>query len=175
MGGSEPAGAAAGPGASERREPLVLLIAGAVALVVSGIGPRDRGTWWLEVLPVLVAGPLLVGTARRFPLPPPCYRLVFLHALARCTPLRGGWLFFVATCVVLSVSAAYELLEWLVALLFGAGAESFLGTQGDEWDAQWDMFLALCGALLAQLLLARAHDRQLARLCRHPRGSAGIE
>ena len=62
------------------REPLLLLIVGAVLLVLSGIGPHDRATWWLEVAPVLIATPILVLTARRFPLTPLAYRLIFVHA-----------------------------------------------------------------------------------------------
>jgi putative membrane protein len=54
--------------------------------------------------------------------------------------------------------------EWWAAVLLGSGAKEFLGTQGDEWDTQWDMFMALVGAITAQLLLARLHDRQLAAL-----------
>jgi putative membrane protein len=66
--------------------------------------------------------------------------------------------------VCLSVSACYEFIEWAAAVAGGSAADAFLGTQGDVWDTQWDMFLALLGALSAQLLLARVHDRQLARL-----------
>jgi len=46
----------------------------------------------------------------------------------------------------------------------GEAATAFLGTQGDPWDTQWDMFLALIGAIVAQLLFRRIHDQQLARL-----------
>jgi putative membrane protein len=82
--------------------------------------------------------------------------------LLRKTPLRPGrWLFFLVTCVCLAFSAFYELIEWWTALASGEGATAFLGTQGDVWDTQWDMFLALVGALTAQLTLARVHDRQL--------------
>jgi putative membrane protein len=84
------------------------------------------------------------------------------EVLLRLSPLRrGGWLFFLVTCVCLAFSAFYELLEWWTALAAGAAAIAFLGTQGDIWDTQWDMFLALVGALSAQLTLARAHDRSL--------------
>ncbi len=87
------------------------------------------------------------------------------EVLLRTSPLRpGGWLFFLVACVCLAVSAGYEFLEWWSALLGGAAAHDFLGTQGDVWDTQWDMLLALLGALSAQLLLARTHDRALARL-----------
>jgi putative membrane protein len=61
----------------------------------------------------------------------------------------------------LAFSALYELLEWWTAVFAGDGAVEFLGTQGDPWDAQWDMFLALIGALAAQLLLAKTQDRTL--------------
>ena len=76
----------------------------------------------------------------------------------------GGFLFFVTLCICLAVSAFYELIEWWTALALGQGAEHFLGTQGDEWDTQWDMFLALVGAAASQLLLSRVHDRQIRAL-----------
>lgn len=66
----------------------------------------------------------------------------------------------------LAISASYELVEWLAAVLLGAAADDFLGTQGDPWDTHWDMFCALIGAIAAQLLLSRWHDRQLGRLPR---------
>lgn len=82
--------------------------------------------------------------------------------LLRQTPLRpGGWLFLLTTSVVLAFSACYEFVEWGSALALGGDADAFLATQGDVWDTQWDMFLALIGAMTSQLLLARRHDRQL--------------
>jgi putative membrane protein len=72
------------------------------------------------------------------------------------------WLFFIVCCIALAVSASYEFLEWWVALASGSAADEFLATQGDVWDTQWDMFLALCGAIVAQASLASWHDRQLA-------------
>ncbi|MCG3194786.1 MAG: Inner membrane protein YjdF [Thermoanaerobaculia bacterium] len=82
--------------------------------------------------------------------------------LLRHTKLeRGGWLFVLVTAVCLAISALYELVEWGAALALGQGADEFLGTQGDPWDTQKDMALAWVGAMLAQLLLARWHDRQL--------------
>jgi putative membrane protein len=68
---------------------------------------------------------------------------------------------FVVTCIVLAVSATYELIEWAVALLLGQGADEFLGTQGDVWDTQGDMFMALIGSVTALLALSRWHDRQI--------------
>jgi putative membrane protein len=78
----------------------------------------------------------------------------------------AGFLFFVTVCVCLALSAFYELIEWWTALALGQGADHFLGTQGDEWDTQWDMFLALVGAITAQLLFSRLHDRQIRALRR---------
>lgn len=198
-----------------RREPLILLIATLVCLAVSRIGAAEPGTWVLEVFPIFLALPVLIATAKRFPLTPLAYRLLFVHALIlmigghytyakvplgfwvqdalhlgrnhydrlghfaqgfvpaiiareillRRSPLqRGKWLFFLVTCVCLAISASYELIEWLAALLGGSSADAFLGTQGDVWDTQWDMFLALIGATVSQLLLGRLHDRQLATL-----------
>jgi len=83
--------------------------------------------------------------------------------LLRLSPLRRGrWLFFLVVCTCLAFSAFYELIEWWAAWIGGDAAESFLGSQGDVWDTQWDMFLALCGAIAALLLLARVHDRSMA-------------
>ena len=56
------------------------------------------------------------------------------------------------------------MIEWWVALIMGGSADAFLALQGDEWDTQWDMFLALCGATASLLLLSRMHDRQLVRV-----------
>jgi putative membrane protein len=83
--------------------------------------------------------------------------------LLRRSPLRPGkWLFFLVLCVCLAFSAFYELVEWWSAIAFGDGATAFLGTQGDTWDTQWDMWLALLGAIASLLLLSGIHDRQLA-------------
>ena len=84
------------------------------------------------------------------------------EVLLRTSPLRPGkWLFVLCTSVALAFSAFYELIEWWVAVFSADGSPEFLGTQGDVWDTQWDMFLALLGAMSAQLLLGRVHDRQL--------------
>ncbi len=85
--------------------------------------------------------------------------------LLRRSPLKQGrWLFFLCVCFCLAFSAFYELIEWWVALLSEQGAEAFLGTQGDPWDTQTDMFLALVGAICAQFMLSTSHDRQLRQL-----------
>lgn len=91
--------------------------------------------------------------------------IIAREILLRASPLvRGKWLFFLVVCVCLAISAMYEFLEWWVALASGSDAVAFLATQGDVWDTQWDMFLALCGAIAAQLTLGRAHDRSMRRL-----------
>ncbi|MEE9280203.1 MAG: DUF2238 domain-containing protein [Myxococcota bacterium] len=85
--------------------------------------------------------------------------------LLRRSPLvPGRWLAFLVVCVCLAFSAFYELVEWWAAVVGGEAADSFLGTQGDVWDTQWDMFLAAIGAVSALLLLGSAHDRALGRL-----------
>jgi putative membrane protein len=90
------------------------------------------------------------------------------EVLVRTSPLRAsGWLPFLTVCTCLAISATYEFVEWWAALLGGHAALDFLGTQGDPWDTQWDMFLAACGAVLALVTLARVHDRQLRSLLRH--------
>jgi putative membrane protein len=87
------------------------------------------------------------------------------EVLLRRSPLHPGkWLFFIVVSVCLAFSAFYELIEWWAAVIGGDSAESFLGTQGDVWDTQWDMFLALLGTIAAQVILWKQHDRELARL-----------
>jgi putative membrane protein len=183
------------------------------ALIASGIAPRDRLTWWMEVAPVLIALPLLLATRRRFPFTTLAYVLICIHGLililggtytyghvpagfwvqdwlglarnpydrlghfaqgfvpaivAREILVRrfalapGRLLSFVVLCVCLAISAFYEMIEWWAALVMGQDAEAFLGTQGDQWDTQWDMFLALVGAGVSLLLFSRWHDGQMA-------------
>jgi putative membrane protein len=82
----------------------------------------------------------------------------------RRSPLAGSrWLPFMVVCFCLAFSAFYELVEFWTALAEGGAATDFLGTQGDPWDTQWDMMLALIGAIVSLLLLSRVQDRQLAR------------
>lgn len=194
---------------------VALLITLAAVLVWSGIGPRDRFTWWLEVAPVLIGVPVLVYLYPRFRFTRLTYTLVWLHAiilmvgghwtyaqvpfgfwmqeafgfarnhydrighfaqgfvpamlareiLVRASPLRGSrWLPFLVICFCLAFSAFYELIEFWTALATGEAATDFLGTQGDVWDTQWDMQLALIGAIIALVTLSRAQDRQIAAL-----------
>jgi len=90
--------------------------------------------------------------------------------IAREILVRGRYvegrsmLAFLCVCVALAISAAYELVEWWAALAMGQGADEFLGTQGDPWDTQSDMFLAMIGAITALLTLSGLHDRQLTAL-----------
>jgi putative membrane protein len=190
------------------------------ALVVSGLAPRDRMTWLLEVVWVIVAVPVILWRWRAFPLTLLLCVLLALHALVlihggaytyaetplgfamrdalialgidatrnpwdrlghfmqgfvpailarellrRCTPLRSGpWLTYLCVAAALSFSAFFEMLEWWSALAWGAAADAFLATQGDQWDTQWDMFLCLVGACLSLLLFSRLHERQLGAL-----------
>lgn len=91
--------------------------------------------------------------------------IVAREILLRTSPLRPGkWLLFLVTCVCLAISAFYELLEWWIALASGSDAVAFLATQGDVWDTQWDMFLALLGALASQAMLAGRHDQSMRKL-----------
>ena len=90
--------------------------------------------------------------------------MVVRELLQYSSPLRRGkWLFTLSTCVALAISAAYELFEWRYAVTFGGKrATDFLGSQGDPWDAQQDMLMALFGAIVAQVFLSRLQDRQMA-------------
>jgi putative membrane protein len=88
--------------------------------------------------------------------------IVAREILIRLSPVKEGkWLALLCLCICGTITSLYELLEWAVALVSKTAADSFLGTQGDVWDTQWDMFLAFVGALLALALFSRWHDRQL--------------
>ena len=183
-----------------------------LVLLWSGIAPKSRFTWLLEVAPALIGLLVLIVTRRHFPLTPLLYGLILIH----CVILRVGghytyaevplidkiaewmgsarnnfdkvghfaqgfvptlivreivirrniiqkpfWVGFFSLCFSLAFSAFYELIEWWVALMAGGSSEAFLGTQGYVWDTQSDMFYALCGALLALLLMTRWQDRQI--------------
>jgi putative membrane protein len=98
--------------------------------------------------------------------------VVARELLIRRSPLaRSRWLPFMVICFCLAFSAFYELIEFWTALGTGEAAEAFLGTQGDPWDTQWDMMLALLGSITALVLLSRWHDRQLGRLTGESSGS----
>lgn len=195
-------------------------------LALSGWSPYDRATWLMEVLPVMIALPLLWATYRGYPLSTLLYICIFLHAavlmlggaytyarvplgfhlqeffqlgrnpydkighffqgfvpalIAREILLRGNYvrglrmLAFLVVCVVLAISATYEFIEWGAALALGQGADEFLGTQGDPWDTQSDMFLALIGAVCALAFLSRIHNRQLQRIATAARRITGAK
>lgn len=88
---------------------------------------------------------------------------IIREVLLRLTPLqRGGWLYFLVVSVALAIGAFWELLEWWATLVVASDVgEAFLGSQGDVWDAQWDMFLAMIGAMVALSTLGRLHDRSM--------------
>jgi putative membrane protein len=91
--------------------------------------------------------------------------LVAREIFIRGAHVRGRkMLAFLVVCVALAISASYELFEWASALALGQGAEEFLGTQGDPWDTQKDMFCAAIGAVTALLFFSRFHDRQILKL-----------
>ena len=84
--------------------------------------------------------------------------------LRKSTLQKGKWLFFIVVCICLAISAAYELLEWIVAVAAQDDAVAFLATQGDVWDTQKDMALCLGGAVIALLTLGKLHDKGLEKL-----------
>ena len=91
--------------------------------------------------------------------------IIAREILIRLSVVRGRkWLFTIVVAFCLAISALYELLEWAVAVASGAKSDAFLGTQGDVWDTQKDMFLALIGSIVAQLVLGRVHERQIREL-----------
>lgn len=194
------------------------LIFGGVLIVLllglTGLFTKDRGTWLMEVTPVVIALPILLLTYKSFPLTRLLYLLIFIHAIvlivggyytyaevpfgfwikdmfslsrnpydrighflqgfvpaliARELFIRRAYVsgkkmtFFLSICVVMTVSASYELIEWFAAILLGQGADQFLGTQGDQWDTQSDMLMALVGAITALLTLKGVQDRQIAK------------
>ena len=155
--------------ATHRRFPLtpllqVLIAAHALVLIVGGSWTYARVPvgFWLQDLLALDRNPYdRIGHFMQGLVPAIAAReLLLRHRVLR----PGGWLFFLVVCVCLAISALYELVEWGAAVALGQGAEAFLGTQGDPWDTQGDMAMALLGALAAQLLLGGWHGRQLARL-----------
>lgn len=194
---------------------LILLLIVLSVLFWSGYAPKDRPTWFLEVLPVILGLLLMALTFKRFPLTPILYFCIMLHCVILCVGGRytyaevpvgdwvkelfgfsrnhydrlghfaqgfvpallareilirkkvlasPAWRALFVVCICLSFSAFYEMLEWWTALATGEGATAFLGTQGDIWDTQWDMFCALIGALSAVIFLGRWHDQQLRKI-----------
>ncbi|MBE1554671.1 DUF2238 domain-containing protein [Sporosarcina limicola] len=92
--------------------------------------------------------------------------IVIRELLLRNTQLiKGTWLFGITVSMVLAIAALYEIIEWLSTKVSSGGKESkdFLGMQGDQWDAQWDMCLALVGSILALVIFSKLHDKLLKR------------
>jgi putative membrane protein len=191
------------------------LAATAIVFTWSGWRPYDRLTWWLEVMPAIIGGLILVFTYSSFRFTTLVYTLIALHMMLLCVgghysyarvPLfnwiqpifgwhrnhfdrlghfaqgfvpaliarelfvrlrivtSGGWRFAIIILICMGISALYELFEWAAALAGGAASTAFLGTQGDVWDTQEDMFMALIGAICALLLLSRWQNRQMRHL-----------
>ncbi|MBA3962434.1 MAG: DUF2238 domain-containing protein [Chthoniobacterales bacterium] len=194
---------------------LALLLATAVVFAWSAWQPYDRLTWWLETIPGIIGGAVLLATYSRFRFTTLVCTLIALHIMLLCVgghysyarvpffewikPIFGwhrnhydrlghfaqgfvpalvtrelfvrrnvvrsrGWLFAIVLFVCLGISALYELIEWWTALASGSAANEFLATQGDIWDTQEDMFMALLGAFCALIFMAHWHDRQMRRL-----------
>lgn len=192
----------------------ILLVSALAILVWSGVCPKDRFTWFLEVVPAILGAIVLMAVYPRFKFTNLVYFLIWIHAailmvgghytyaempffnwlrdmfalsrnyydrvghfaqgfipalivrefLLRKSPLKQGKLLgFIVICICLAISAGYELIEFGVALATGEAADAFLGTQGDVWDTQWDMLLALTGAAAALITLGRRHDVYLKR------------
>jgi putative membrane protein len=153
--------------ATRQRYPLttllyVLIFAHALVLILGGAYTYARvplGNWVQEAFslsrnPYDKLGHFMQGFVPA---------MIAREILVRGNFVRGARMTaFLCLCVALAISACYELIEWWSALALGQGADEFLGTQGDPWDTQSDMFLALIGATTALLALSRLHDRQLA-------------
>jgi putative membrane protein len=181
-------------------------------LIWSGIAPKDRFTWFLEVAPIFIGLPFAIYFDRKYRITSLLFILLCAHACILCVGGKYTYAevplgFYVqemfgfarnhydrlghfaqgfvpaivfreylirtkaiassrlrtitAISFCLSFSAIYEFIEWFTAVTTGEGATAFLGTQGDPWDTQWDMFMALIGACAAHALLSRLHDEQI--------------
>ncbi len=202
---------------AESNKRLVFIVVFFSGLVISGIQPKDYFTWFLEVLPALLAFAILAWTYRRFRFTDMVYLLILVecyilfiggHYTYAEVPLfnwirdylggtrnnydklahftqgfipamlvreflvrlqviaRKSWLPFVVVCICVTISVLYEFFEWFMAVATGEAAEAFLGTQGYEWDTQSDMLMAMIGATVAMLTMARWQDRQIGALAR---------
>lgn len=149
-----------------RRFPLTSLLYGlifahALVLIVGGTYTYARvpfGFWMQDVL-ALGRNPYdKIGHFMQGLVPLLLAREILLRGSYVSGPRMAG---FLSVCVALAISAFYELIEWWVALAIGQDADAFLGTQGDPWDTQSDMFLAMIGALAGLALLSRLQDRQM--------------
>lgn len=183
-----------------------------LALILSGIKPHDYFTWFLEVVPALIALVILAVTYRKFQFSNFIYGLILFHSIVlmvgghwtyaevplgnwmremfnfsrnhydRFGHLMQGfvpalvareliikktiipnrkWMNFFIIFTILGFSAFYEFFEWGMSVATGEAANSFLGTQGDVWDTQWDMFMCLIGSILALSIFSKFHDKYL--------------
>lgn len=155
--------------ATRRRYPLTDLLYGlitlhALVLILGGAYSYARvplGFWIADLLDLQRNPYDRIGHFFQGFVPAMIAREVFLRGhYVRHPRMRT----FLIVCTVLAISAAYELVEWSAAWTLGQGADEFLGTQGDPWDTQWDMALALLGAVMALTTLSRWHDRRLGGL-----------
>jgi putative membrane protein len=186
-----------------------------IALAVSAIRPHDYFTWFLEVVPALIALVILAATYKKFQFSNFIYGLVLFHSIvlmigghwtyaevpfgywiqeifnfsrnhydrfghlmqgfvpalvARELIIRNNiipskkWMAFFIVFTILGFSAFYEFFEWGMSVITGEAADSFLGTQGDVWDTQWDMFMCFVGSITALLTMSRVHDKFLGKL-----------
>ncbi len=155
--------------ATWRRFPLTLLLYGlimvhAIILIAGGSYTYARVPFgsWLQDLFSLARNPYdKIGHFAQGLVPALLAREILIRGSHVSGRKMAG---FLAICVAMAISAWYELIEWGAALVMGQGAEEFLGTQGDPWDTQSDMFFAFLGASLAMAVLSRLHDRQMERL-----------
>jgi putative membrane protein len=161
--------AAAVLAATYRRFPLsdllyVLIAVHALVLILGGAYTYARVPlgFWLQDHFDLARNPYdKIGHFMQGFVPALAAREIFLRTRSVRGKRMAG---FLAVCVALAVSACYELVEWAAALALGQGADEFLGTQGDPWDTQSDMFLALIGATVAVSVFARLHDARMAKI-----------
>uniref|UniRef100_Q47HL3 DUF2238 domain-containing protein n=1 Tax=Dechloromonas aromatica (strain RCB) TaxID=159087 RepID=Q47HL3_DECAR len=142
----------------------VLIAAHALVLIAGGAYTYARvplGFWMQDVLGTVRNPYDKLGHFMQGFVPAMVAREILIRgAYVRGRKMTG----FLCICIAMAISAVYELIEWGAALYLGQGADEFLGTQGDQWDTQSDMFMALIGSSTAMLLLSRWHDKLLARL-----------
>lgn len=192
----------------------ILMTSISIILILSAIDCHDLFTWFLEVLPVIIVGILLITTYKKFKFTSFVYVLIWIHAVILIVgghytyaemPLfnwikdifhlsrnyydrvghfaqgfvpaivireifirnkiikNGAWTNFIVISICLAISASYELIEFAVATITGEAAEAFLGTQGDVWDTQWDMTVALIGSIFSIITISKYHDKLLGK------------
>lgn len=155
--------------ATRRSYPLttlltVLIAAHALVLIAGGAYTYARvplGFWMQDVLGTVRNPYDKLGHFMQGFVPAMVAREILIRgAYVRGRKMTG----FLCICIAMAISAVYELIEWGAALYLGQGADEFLGTQGDQWDTQSDMFMALIGSSTAMAVLSRWHDKLLARL-----------